>query len=82
MEGRRLLSTTSLCLRRLGSSPAVRATLVPLLDTHEPFSLDFIPCVCVHKYKYIYINFVQKACPTVVVAAAHMCVVSVHSVSV
>lgn len=77
MEGRLLLSTTSLCLWRLGSGPAVKATLVPLLDTYEPFSLDFIPCVCVHKYIYIYINFVQKVCPTVVAAAAHVCVVSV-----
>lgn len=80
MEGRLLLSTTSLGLWRLGSAQLLKPLLSPRWTHMSPchwilYSVSMY--ININIYIYIYINFVQKACPTVVAAAAHMCVVSV-----
>lgn len=78
MEGRLLLSTTSLGLWRLGSAQLLKPLLSPRWTHMSPCHwILYSVSMYININIYIYINFVQKACPTVVAAAAHMCVVSV-----
>lgn len=49
------------CASIVGSTLVVKTAPVPYLGTCEPFSLNFIP-LCLY---IIYMNFVQRAGPTV-----------------
>lgn len=77
MVGRLLLSTTS-NVPLLWDPSALKPLLSPTWGHVSPCHWILYPCVCVHKY--IYINFVQKA-SLAVIAATHVCVVSVSCVS-